>query len=229
MNRKHIVTPGAKHYPRDLVRAMGFKGPQCLHCRGNLNLLNGQGIGFSGSRKASLKGLEVAKAYATRFARQGWTVTSGYANGVDLAAHRAALAAGGTTVVVLPHGIDQFRVRPELGDVWDWNRAVVVSQFEPEALFKPYRAIQRNALIAGLSQAVLVFEAGYLGGTLNTGLTTLSLGIPLFAPLYPELPPTARGNQLLIARGARSLEWGTRSVAKQVDWIEEVVVQKLTA
>lgn len=226
MLRNQIITSGSDQYPAALAQALGKKAPKQMQCLGNVGLLYSQAIGFSGSRKAGNSGRAVAAAYAEQFARKGWTVTSGYASGIDLVTHRAALAAGGNTVVVLPHGMEHFKVRTEIMDVWDWNRALVVSQFEPTAPFQAYRAIHRNAVIAGLSKGVLVFEAGAAGGTMNTGLTTLALGIPLFTPAYPEMPETATGNQLLTERGGRKLEWGARSVPDQVGWVEKLVAQE---
>ena len=163
MNNTHVLTMESPKYPGRLVRALDGSEPKKLHCRGNLDLLLSKCIGFSGSRKASPKGLEVASTYAAQFARESWTVTSGYANGVDVASHRAALAAGGSTILVLPYGLDDFWVRPDLRDVWNWSRTLVVSQFEPAARFQAYKAIQRNAVIAALSQGVLVFEAATTG------------------------------------------------------------------
>ena len=219
------VNLNSQHYPRQLADALGRKAPAQLYCRGNLDLLHTKAVGFSGSRKASAKGLDQAETYARQLAREGWTVASGHANGVDVASHRAALAAGGTTILVLPQGMDYFRLRSELEPVWDWKRALVISQHEPQANFMPYRAIQRNAVIAGLSQGVVVFEAAGLGGTLNTGLTTLGQRKPLFAAVYEGMPPEAVGNRLLIARGARPLETDRENPAHHTDKMAELMEQ----
>lgn len=219
------VNLNTQNYPSQLALALGRRAPGQLDCRGNLELLRTPGVGFSGARQASTKGLEQADTYARQLAREGWTIVSGHASGVDVASHRAALAAGGTTILVLPHGMDQFRLRPELQPVWDWRRTLVVSPYEPQAAFKPFRAIQRNAVIAGLSQGVVVFEAGNLGGTLNTGLTTLKLKRPLFAAVYDEMPATATGNRLLIARGARALETDQETPARNAHRMAEVMEQ----
>lgn len=213
----------SNQYPDQLARALGGKAPRHLHCLGNLDLLRRKKVGFSGARKASAKGLNLAETYAGQFAREGWTVVSGYANGVDVVSHGAALAAGGTTILVLPHGLDGFYVRPELRKHWDWSRTLVVSQFDAGAPFQAFRAIQRNAVIAGLSQGVLVFEPGALGGTLNTGMTTLQLKIPLFAAVYDGMPPTAVGHRLLIARGGRPLMADRENVAQQITEMTEVM------
>lgn len=201
-NRVQIHTD---KYPEQLARVMGRKAPRQLHYRGNLDLISRKAVGVSGSRRVSEAGRHYAGAYAAELACGGWTIVSGYATGVDMASHHAALAAGGTTVIVLPEGIGQWRLKPELEAVWDWNRALVVSQFEPTDPFRAYQAIKRNAVIAALSRAVLVVEAGEKGGTLNTGLTALELGVPIYVPSYTGLPQTATGNQQLVARGARQL------------------------
>jgi DNA processing protein len=219
------VNLNTQNYPSQLAQALSRRASGQLDCRGNLELLRTPGVGFSGARQASPKGLEQADTYARQLAREGWTIVSGHASGVDVASHRAALAAGGTTILVLPHGMDHFRLRPELQPVWDWSRALVVSPYEPQAAFKPFRAIQRNAVIAGLSQGVVVFEAGNLGGTLNTGLTTLKLKRPLFAAMYEEMPTTATGNRLLIARGARALETDQETPARNAHRMAGVMEQ----
>lgn len=213
----------SNQYPGQLARALAGKAPRQLHCQGNLELLMSKTIGFSGARKASAKGLDQAEAYAGQFAREGWTVVSGYATGVDTVSHRAALAAGGSTILVLPHGMNDFNLRPELQKHWDWNRTLVVSQWAPEETFRAFRAIQRNAVIAGLSQGVLVFEPGSLGGTLNTGMTTLGLKIPLFAAVYQGMPPTAVGHRLLLARGGWPVDMDREAVTCQIKRMTEIM------
>ena len=78
------VNLNTEKYPRQLAEALGRKAPGQLDCRGNLELLRTPAVGFSGSRKASPKGLEQAAIYARQLAREGWTVVSGHAGGVDL-------------------------------------------------------------------------------------------------------------------------------------------------
>jgi len=213
----------SNQYPGQLARVLGVKTPRLLHCRGNFDLLLSKTVGFSGSRKASAKGLDQAETYARQFAREGWTVVSGHASGVDVASHRGALTAGGATILVLPHGLDYFSPRPELQRQWDWSRTLVVSPFATEAPFQAFRAIQRNAVIAGLSQGVVVFEAAALGGTINTGMTTLNLKIPLFVALYDGMPSTATGHGLLLARGGRPLDTDRETVSCRVNWMTEVM------
>jgi DNA processing protein len=115
---------------------------------------------------------------------------------------------GGSTVLVLPEGFDHFRINAELRDVWDWNRVLVVSQFEPRTIWKSYHAMARNKVIMGLSCAMVVVEAGEKGGTRAAGEEALRLHIPLFAVDYGFDENVAPGNRALIRRGARPLKKG---------------------
>jgi DNA processing protein len=192
------IAPGMAEYPLALAV---MRKPPVIHAMGNLSLLDQIGIGFCGSRKASEKGLETAADCADLAARDSIVVVSGNAAGVDLVAHSSALKAGGTTILVLPEGIDHFRIRKEFRSLWDWSRVLVLSQFEPTAPWQAYRAMERNAVIIALSRAMIVIEAGATGGTLNAGLTTLANGKPLFVAIYEKMAVNAPGNALLIERG----------------------------
>jgi DNA processing protein len=208
------LTPSHPRYPTGVVA--GRKAP-VLSALGNLDLLDRPGIGFCGSRKASEKGLSVAADCAEQAVAAGFVVISGNAAGIDLEAHRAALQHGGATILVLPEGIEKFRVRQELRPVWDWARVLVISQFVPQAVWQAYRAMERNEIIIGLSRAMIVVEAGETGGTLAAGLRTLEIGKPLFVAQYDNMEAVAPGNAQLLGMGAkrlmRSRETGKASVA----------------
>lgn len=206
LEEARFLRPVEAGYPERLMRVLGKRAPFGFWWQGNLSLLSSSCIGFCGSRKASDKGLETAVDCAAQFAKSGWTVVSGNASGVDLAAHKAALEAGGTTILVLPEGINHFRVKRELKACWDWRRVLVISQFEPDAAWKAYRAMTRNQVIIGLSHAVIVIEAGEKGGTMDTGLNSLRLNVPLFVALYENMPEQAPGNEILLGRGAYRLQ-----------------------
>ena len=89
--------------------------------------------------------------------------------------------------------------------MWDWDRILVVSQFEPEAIWKAFRAMSLHEIIIALSRAMIVIEAGAVGGTLSAGLSTLKAGKPLFVAVYDHMGEAAPGNAHLLERGGRPL------------------------
>lgn len=188
-------------YPSSLAKMLGEKAPKILYCLGNKSLLAQPSVGFCGSRKATEKGLETAGDCASQSTDLGLVVVSGNAAGVDVQAHYHALASGGNTIFVLPEGIEHFRIRKNLRSVWDWERVLVVSQFEPNQIWQAYRAMARNKVIIGLSDAMIVIEAGERGGTLDAGRSTLDMGLPLFVAQYENMVSEAQGNKVLIELG----------------------------
>jgi DNA processing protein len=196
---------GEPGYPASVSEALKGKAPEVLYCVGNISLLGNVGVGFCGSRKASEKGLETARDCARQVGEAGINVVSGNAAGVDFEAHKAALDGGGSTILVLPEGINHFRVKHAFDSVWNWQKVLVVSQFDPDAAWKSFRAMERNQLIIALSKAMIVIEAGETGGTLNAGIATLKIGRPLFVALYENMLDQAPGNDRLLQMGGQRL------------------------
>jgi DNA processing protein len=192
-------------YPKALKQTLGDEAPVLLLCVGNLELLKKTSVGFCGSREATEKGLATAWESADLLARQGVNIVSGFAAGVDMNAHRAALAAGGTTTAVLAEGILRFRVKKEIREQWDEGRALVVSEFGPNLPWSVGHAMQRNHTICGLSRAMILIEARTSGGSIQAGRDCLKLGLPLFAAVYEGMPESANGNDELLHQGALRL------------------------
>lgn len=192
-------------YPKRLLTVLDNKAPDTLYLQGNVDLLNLDGIGFCGSRKSSQKGIDTVRDCAEQAAVAGLTVVSGNAAGIDFEAHYHSLAAGGTTILVLPEGINHFRIKRALAPVWDWARTLVVSQFNPDDAWKGYRAMTRNQVIIGLSKAMIVIEAGEKGGTMNAGMETLKRDTPLYVAEYQDMSIDARGNKKLLELGGKRL------------------------
>ena len=193
------------NYPERLRSILDKKAPPILSVRGNQNLLKIPSVGFCGSRKASEKGLKTAWDCADQLAKEGINIVSGYAAGVDMVTHQAALECGGITTVVLAEGIFNFRIKQDLKDLWDWNRVIVVSEFLPGLPWNVGYAMQRNKIICALTRAMILIEAGVRGGSFEAGRTCLKKGLPLFAPVYKGMPETAKGNRVLLEQGARRL------------------------
>jgi len=193
-------------YPVSLKNLLKMSTPPVLSMIGNVGLLRNKKIGFSGSRKVSDKGIEITRDCVDQLSHiSNVSIVSGYAQGVDKEAHYTALKSGGSTIIVLPNGIKAFYVRKELREVWDWNRVLVISEYLPEDVWTVTRAMNRNNTIIGLSDAMVVVEAGLTGGSLDAGNKTLQDHKPLFVPRYAEYPTSALGNPLLLEKGAHSI------------------------
>lgn len=190
------------NYPDDLKRYLSTNTPSVLSYIGNLNLLNKKKVGFSGSRKVSDKGITITKDCVEQLSEKDICIVSGYAAGVDHIAHYTAIEQGASTIIVLPEGIESFRIKKEFKDIWDWDRILVLSEFMPDDKWTASRAMLRNNTIIGLSDIVVVVEAGETGGSLDAGLKTIEKGKYLFVPQYGVVPDSALGNNILINKGA---------------------------
>ena len=106
-------------YPERVKEIMGDKAPKHLDMVGNIDLLNIDSLGICGSHQISPKGLETARDCANQVAHYNISVVSGNVAGVDFEAHYNCLKAGGKTILVLPEGINHFRIKKVLQPVWD--------------------------------------------------------------------------------------------------------------
>lgn len=164
-------------------------------------------IAIVGTRSPTPRGVAFARALAADVARVGITVVSGLARGIDTAAHRGALDAGGPTVAVLGSGIAQTYPPENAGLAREIaSSGAVVSEFPPMQEARPAAFPQRNRIISGLSMGVVVVEAGARSGALITAARALEQGREVFAVPGPVDEPQSRGPNGLIKRGARLVE-----------------------
>lgn len=156
--------------------------------------------------KPSTYGKEVAHRIAYDLARQGIVVVSGLALGIDSIAHRAALEAGGITLAVLGNSLDLIypRNHNELANEIT-QRGAILSEYEPPTSPRGYRFLERNRIVSGLSDAVIVIEAASRSGTLNTASHALEQGRELFAVPGNITSPLSAGCNALIRQGAHPL------------------------
>ncbi len=162
------------------------------------------GVASVGAGRATPVGLEVAFELAAGLADAGYTIVSGLARGIDAAAHRGALEAGGRTLAVLAGGL--ARVYPPRHR--DLARQVarsgaLLSEGPPDQEPTRFSFPQRNRIVAGLAQAVVVVEAGPRSGALITAELALQEGRELFAVPGSPRAPLAQGTNNLIQDGAR--------------------------
>lgn len=192
---------GGPGFPEHLSKALGRDAPPVLFAHGNLAILTQPAIGIAGSRKASKASLQAVVTAASTLAAAGLNIVSGYANGVDLAAHGSALAAGGATTLVLAEGIMHYRVKAEIAEHLSDTNHLVLSEFPPTLRWIARNAMQRNRTIVGLSAGLVIVESGEDGGTFAAGEEALKRRAPLFVLRYPVPPPPPSGNETLIRRG----------------------------
>jgi DNA processing protein len=164
-------------------------------------------VAIVGSRAASAYALEVAGRLAGDLAAHGVVVVSGLARGVDGAAHRGCLDGGGTTVAVLGSGIDRV-YPPEHAGLARQSAAAgaVVSELPPGTAPLPEYFPQRNRIISGLSQAVVVVEASEKSGSLITARCGLEQGREVMAVPGNVLSGRNRGSHALLKDGAKVVE-----------------------
>jgi DNA processing protein len=145
-------------------------------------MLDGRVVALVGSRRASAYGERIAALFASAFARAGVCVLSGLAYGIDVVALRAALAAGGRTCAVVGTGLDVFYpaanrdVQREIA-----ARGFLLSEYAAGTTAQPWHFPTRNRLMAALSHATIVVEAGATSGALLTAQVALDLGRPVGA------------------------------------------------
>ena len=158
-----------------------------------------------GTRKPTKYGEEIAYKLAYAAAKRGAVVVSGLAYGIDSVAHRAALDAGGVTVAVLGTPIDQIYPKAHYGLAAEIvaKGGVVMSELAPGAEFYPKTSfLERNRLIAGLSDVVVIPEAAERSGSLNTAAHALEQGREVLAAPGDINRPLSRGCNRLIRQGA---------------------------
>lgn len=183
-------------------------GPLALWVRGTPSLAEtaSSAIGVVGARAASPYGEHVAGRLGGDLAAAGWTVVSGAAYGIDGAAHRGALAAGGVTAAVLACGIDRDYPAGHsrlLGEIA--RRGLVLTEYAPGTTAAKHRFLTRNRLVAALSGALVVVEAGRRSGAANTAAWARTLGRPLGAVPGPVTAASSVGCHQMIADGEAAL------------------------
>lgn len=207
LDRRQVVllTPSNPAFPPSL-RAI----PDCpvlLYCRGALDWLASPAVAIIGARTATDYGKRTAASLAAEMAAQGIVTVSGAAYGIDAAAHRGALAAGGGTIAVLGCGIDVVYPRAHADLFRDIaGRGLLLSEYPLGTKPEGYRFPVRNRIISGLAQGVVVVEATEKSGSLITARLALDQGREVFAVPGRIDSPKSVGAHRLIQQGAHLVQ-----------------------
>jgi len=200
-----ILWPEHVRYPRLLKEIPD--PPLVLFTRGELRTEDELAVAIVGTRHASTYGLKMAETLAAGLARTGVTIVSGLARGIDAAAHRGALAAGGRTIAVLGSGVQRI-YPPEHTSLAEEIIAsgAIMSEAPPHA--PPHGGMfpQRNRIISGISLGVVIVEAGETSGALITARHAAEQNREVFAVPGRADSPNARGCNRLLRDGAKWVE-----------------------
>ena len=160
-------------------------------------------VAIVGSRKATPYGIRVTENLASELAKQGVVIVSGLAYGIDITAHKATLSVGGRTIAVLPSGISRIypvahtKIAQKISE-----SGMLVSEYPAEHHPRKIEFLERNRLIAGLSDLVVVTEAAEHSGSLNTVQHAMKMNIPVAAVPGPITSLYSAGTNALIKEGA---------------------------
>ncbi len=194
--------------------------PDPLWIDGDPAVLERPCVAVVGTRRMTPYGERVTRELAAALARSGAVVVSGLAQGIDCAAHRSALAAGGASVAVLGEGITSFlanaRGRRRVLATELRARGALVSPYPPIVPAQGWMFVKRNAVIAALARAVVVAEAPIGSGALITAADASRLGRAVFAVPGPLGARAPEGTNALIATGAARACLGPEDIARAI-------------
>ena len=217
-----VLTPDDPRYPEKLRNIYDF--PAVLYVQGNLSAVDEKlSIAMVGTRKATRAGRETAFQLSRDLAKQDTIIVSGGAMGIDTAAHQGALAAGGSTVCVLGCGIG-YDYLPENEKMRQaiLERGALVSEYPKGTPPLRHHFPLRNRIIAGLSDGVVVVEAGTHSGSLITARQAQEQNRDVFAVPGPAQTASAQGSNHLLKLGAKI-------VTEAADILEEYEMRYLSS
>lgn len=181
--------------------------PKILYYKGILPTSRQKTVAIVGARKPTAYGKEVASKLAYELAQNGIIVVSGLALGIDGIAHQGALDGGGITIAVLANGLDKFypRSNSKLGESIIASGGAIISEYSEGSPALPHQFLNRNRIVSGLADIVVVVEAASRSGTLSTANHALNQGKDVFAVPGNITSPLSAGCNNLIKSGAQPL------------------------
>ena len=196
------VTPEENDYPQRLVNLPDR--PSCIYFRGDISIANEEAaIAMVGSRRPTSYGILEAEQFSGNLASRKIVIVSGMAYGIDSKAHRGAMDAGGRTIAVLGGGVDICYPRTNMDIYFEMcENQLVLSEYEPEVQHISIHFPQRNRMISGLSDGVLLVEATLRSGTMITADRALEQGKSVYGIPGRVTDINSRGIRKLIKQGA---------------------------
>lgn len=183
------------------------KCPERFYFNGALPETRQTTIAIVGTRRPTAYGREVTHKFAFELAQRGIIIISGLALGVDSIAHRATLEAGGKTIAVLANGLDSIYPTSHYGLAKQIvnSGGAIISEYEPDVEARSFQFLERNRIVSGLADAVIVTEAAIRSGTLATVTHALEQGREVFVVPGNITSPLSAGCNNLIKQGAHPI------------------------
>lgn len=224
----HVITLSDSQYPKRLKTIPD--PPPLLYYTGTLHDRDSMAVAIVGGRSATSGGQALTEDIAQDLARNGWTIVSGMARGIDAAAHRGALAGQGRTIAVLGCGVDQT-YPPEHDQLRRQIEAhgAVLAELPVGSPPQSHNFPRRNRIISGLSAGVLVAEAAMNSGSLITAKLALDQGRDVFALPGSVKEARCRGSNRLIKEGARLIECAADMIEELLPQLEPALRARVTA
>ncbi len=182
-----------------------FNPPKNLNYIGDLPEPEAPVVAIVGSRKPTTYGRQIAQQISYDLAKQGVIIVSGLALGIDAIAHKACLEVGGTTVAVLGSGLNHItpHTNRSLAKRILEAGGAIISEYPDDHPALPHQFLERNRIVSGLADAVIVIEAAKRSGTLSTAAHALNQNREIFAVPGSVLSPMSVGCHNLIKQGAQ--------------------------
>jgi len=201
---EQIITRDDEKYPK-LLKEIGNQAPLKLYYKGNWSPdLFKNCLAVVGSRHLTSYGRRITEQLVTEIVASGITIVSGFMYGGDEAAHSATVRAGGKTIAVMPCGINIIHPAYQkklYNEILEKN-GLIISEYEGSFLPINWTYVQRNKIVAGLSKAILVVEAGLNSGSLLTTGYAKKYGRKIFAVPGQITSEVSKGTIKLIKEGA---------------------------
>lgn len=193
-----LTTRCDENFPKKLVDI--DDAPYYLFYKGDISLLNDKCVAIVGTRMPSPYGITVTERFAKEIAAAGGVIVSGLAYGVDSIAHRKALEENGKTVAVLAGGFNNIYPQENYSLFCEIaQKGLVITEHRPDVKSMKYLFPQRNRIVASVSDALLITEAGVKSGTTITKDFALDYGVPIYAVPGNITSTKSEGTNALIA------------------------------
>ena len=205
--RFHLISQEHQFWPQSL-EDLNWAAPAALWVAGSTGTLQDadRSVAMVGSRTATTYGNMVTNDLVSGLAEYEYAIVSGGAYGIDAIAHQAALSLDNPTIAVMAGGLDKlYPSGNQLLLEKIANRWAVVSEMPPGSTPTKWRFLQRNRLIAAMTQVTVVVEAGWRSGSINTANHASSLSRPVAAVPGPISSPASAGCHRLIREGVADL------------------------